>query len=129
MLAFLILIVDDHLDTCQVLVRLLRTEGIPAECVDDPRAALAVVESLKPALLILDQMMPGLRGTDLLRAIRSIPTLSDIPAIFYSAATGGEDEEEARRLGALDWLTKGRATWDELRQKVVNVYWSKVAPG
>jgi CheY-like chemotaxis protein len=117
-----ILIVDDHLDTCQVLVRLLRTHGLPAECIDNPEAALAAVKSLKPALLVLDQMMPGLRGTDILRAVRATPGVSDIPAIFYSAAAGDGDEQEARRLGALDWVTKGKASWDELRRKVLAAY-------
>ena len=118
----MILIVDDHLDTCQVLVRLLRVEGIHAECIDDPHAALAAIESLKPSLLVLDQMMPGLRGTDVLRAVRRTPGVSHIPAIFYSAAAGGADEEEARRLGAVDWVTKGRASWNDLRQKVIAAY-------
>ncbi len=114
------LIVDDHIDTCRALLHLLKREGIPAECVDDPTAALQVIDALRPRLVVLDQMMPGLRGTDVLRALRGTPTLANIPAIFYSAAEDGR--EEAHRLGALAWITKGGTTWNELRQKIISAY-------
>ena len=116
----MILIVDDHIDTCRALLQLLKREGIPAECVDDPTTALRVAEALRPTMLVLDQMMPGLKGTDVLRAIRGVPTLAGIPAVFYSAADEGRDE--ARQLGALAWLSKGKTTWADIRQKIVAVY-------
>lgn len=122
----MILIVDDHIDTCRVLLLLLKQEGIPAECVDDPAAALRVIESLRPSLIVLDQMMPGLKGTDVLRAIRSLPSIADIPAVFYSAADDGR--EEARQLGALDWLSKGRTTWSDLRSKILSIYTARTSP-
>lgn len=121
----MILIVDDHLDTCRPLVTLLRMEGIEATCIDDPRAALRVIESLKPDLLVLDEQMPGLTGLDLLHAIRGIPTLAGIAALFYSATEDGQ--AEARRLGALDWIVKGRTNWDDLRRRIVDVYRARKA--
>jgi CheY-like chemotaxis protein len=120
----MILIVDDNLDTCRALVRLLAQAGVPAQCTDDPKAALGLVRLLKPELVVLDQMMPGLLGTDVLRTMRSIPEIADIPALFYSAARHGEDE--ARRLGAEDWLVKGRASWDELKERVLRIYHSRL---
>ena len=116
----MVLIVDDHPDTCRAIMLLLRTAGILSECVNDPEAALPLVRSMKPDLLVLDQMMPGLLGTEVLRAVRSTPTVADIPAIFYSAARDGE--EEARRLGALDWLVKGKTDWKEVRAKIETAY-------
>ena len=65
-------------------------------------------------------MMPGLTGTDLLKAIRQVPAIASIPAIFYSATTDGADE--ARRLGALDWLVKGQTEFRDLRKRIVDVY-------
>jgi CheY-like chemotaxis protein len=56
-----------------------RLERIPAECVHKPATAICVIESLRPTLLVLDPMVPGLTGTDLLEAIRGIPTLASIP--------------------------------------------------
>lgn len=119
------MIVDDHIDTCRALLLLLKHEGIPAECVDDPAAALRVAEALRPTLIVLDQMMAGLKGTDVLRAIRETPSLADIPAVFYSAAEDGR--EEARQLGALDWLSKGGTTWGELRQRIVSIYMNRTS--
>ena len=121
----MILIVDDHVDTGWALALLLRSEGIQTECVNDPIAAICFIQSVQPSLLVLDQMMPGLLGTDLLRAIRGIPSLAAIPAIFYSASRDGE--ADARRLGALDWLVKGNIRWEELRRRIVAVYKAKTA--
>ena len=42
----MILIVDDHIDTCRALLLLLKREGVPAQCVDYPGAALSLIESL-----------------------------------------------------------------------------------
>jgi CheY-like chemotaxis protein len=120
----MILIVDDNLDTCRALVRLLAKAGVPAQCTDDPKAALGLVQLLKPELVVLDQTMPGLLGTDVLRTMRSIPEIADIPALFYSAARHGEDE--ALRLGAEDWLVKGRASWDELKEMVLRIYHARL---
>ena len=101
-----------------------------ASCAANPAAAAKMPGILysaadhaviKPSLLVLDQIMPGLRGTDVLRAVRATPGVSDVPATFYSAG-GEEEEEEARRLGALAWLTKGRTSWEELRDKVLAAY-------
>ncbi len=64
--------------------------------------------------------MPGLCGTDVLKAVREIPSLAAIPAIFYSATTEGE--RDARQLGALDWVVKGRTGWSELKSRIVGVY-------
>ena len=116
----MILIVDDHIDTCRALLELLKRQGIPSECVEDPRAALRVAEALRPDLIVLDQMMPGMTGTDLLKAIRGVAALASIPAIFYSAADTGR--EEALRLGALDWLSKGGTTWRDLQSRIIAVY-------
>jgi CheY-like chemotaxis protein len=116
----LIVIIDDHVDTGLAMTKLLGRCGIPSRHFDSAAAALAVIEALRPSLLVLDQIMPGLWGTDVLRAIRSIPALAEIPAIFYSASFEGEDE--ARALGAKVWLSKGKTTWEQLIDAVQAAY-------
>lgn len=116
----MVLIVDDHPEICRGLAKLLELRGVEAKCVNDPAAAVRLVESLKPDLLVLDQMMPGLNGTDVLKAIRSIPALAAIPTVFYSASTEGQ--EEARRLGALEWLVKGQTDWLDILTRIAEIY-------
>jgi PleD family two-component response regulator len=77
-------------------------------------------------MLVLDQMMPGLLGTDLLKAIRSIPAIAHVPAIFDSASAAGE--VEAPRPGALDRLVKGQISWEDLIARIINVYHSRRPP-
>ena len=116
----MILIVDDHLDTCHPLAALLRMEGIETRCLNDPRAAVEEIERRRPDLLVLDADMPGVDGLELLRAIRAVPALVDLPTVFFTGTTEGE--AEARTLGALDWVLKGATDWDELHRRIVGVY-------
>ena len=116
----MILIVDDHLDTCHPLAALLRMEGIETRCHNDPRAAMEDIERRPPDLLVLDADMPGVSGLELLRAIRAIPALVNLPTVFFTGTTEGE--AEARAMGALDWVLKGETHWDELHRRIVGVY-------
>jgi DNA-binding response OmpR family regulator len=101
----MILIVDDNPESCRPLVKLLRMEGIAAFCIEDPFTALGAIVGRPPDLLVLDVVMPGLSGIELLRLIRGNLTVAQIPAIFYAA--GDAEQGEAQAPGALDWVVKG----------------------
>jgi CheY-like chemotaxis protein len=64
-----VLVVDDHLDTCELLVRLLQLSGYLAVCVESGPAALDFLGRRKPDLMILDMKMPGMSGLDVLQAV------------------------------------------------------------
>jgi CheY-like chemotaxis protein len=114
----MILVVDDLPDTCRVLVRLLRISGYQAECVSSGDQALAVMKAIKPQLVVLDEMMPGKSGMDVLKELKAKPELSDVPVLFYSASYDPHKAEEARQAGAVDWLVKGSTQWTELLGKI-----------
>src|SRR5687767_12792727 len=75
----MILIVDDHPDTCGFLVRLLGKRGYAATCAASGEAALAALAGVRPSLIVLDYMMPGMSGLDVLRRIRSDAALAAVP--------------------------------------------------
>ena len=103
----MILIVDDHPDTCGFLIRLLGQRGHAATSAGSGEAALAALAEVRPSLIVLDYMMPGMSGLDVLRRIRSDAALAAIPVVIYSAAAhDGELRAEALRLGAADWVPK-----------------------
>src|SRR5437763_1707134 len=79
----MILLVDDLADSCRALVRLLKLSGYQAECVSSGDQALAVMKAIKPQLVVLDEMMPGKSGIDVLRELKSRPELADVPVLFY----------------------------------------------
>ena len=125
----MILIVDDHEDSCDALKRLLNLSGhTDVDCVYSGEDALSYVRSeRKPDLMVLDYMMPGMTGLDVLRKLRSEPDLRDVPVVFYSADTTGQAAHSARMLGAKAWMTKGGMEWPELIHTIDTVAADAVA--
>lgn len=105
----LILIVDDHHDTCRLLARLVRTLGWEAEAVQSGPAALEFLRRspAPPSLVLLDVMMPGMDGFDTLLQIRRTPGANAIPVVMVSAMSGQEYRERAVELGAAEYWVKG----------------------
>src|SRR6185436_17598746 len=79
-----VLIVDDDVDGCRPLARLLRYVGHAAFFVHDGRAALSLLDQLRPDMILLDVMMPGLDGIEVLKHIRAHPVHKDLPVVVYS---------------------------------------------
>ena len=113
-----VLVVDDHVDTGQVLVRLLRHSGCDAASVESGLAALSHVGERHTDLVILDVMMPGMTGLDVLRQLRRDPRFAALPVVMYSACTDDACRGEALRLGAQDYVVKGRLDFPSLRELV-----------
>ncbi len=106
----MILIVDDFRDGAEALCKLLRAAGYPCEWVGSGPEALALVRAHppeQPLLLILDDMMPGMSGVEVLRSIRNDPTIAGRPVVMHSAGFDLEHRDEAMSLGALAWAMKG----------------------
>jgi CheY-like chemotaxis protein len=113
-----ILVVDDHHDVGRALVRLLRHFGFAAEHVVSGEDALARVAQTAFDLVVLDVMMPGIDGIEVLRRLRNDPRTAKVPVAMYSAMAQADVEAQARRLGANDWWPKGGFDYDQLRRRV-----------
>jgi two-component system cell cycle response regulator len=68
---------------------------------------LALAHAQKFDLILLDHMLPGISGLEVCRRVKADPTLHDVPVIFLTAHPSPDDEHEAGRLGAADYLRKG----------------------
>jgi two-component system, chemotaxis family, chemotaxis protein CheY len=110
----MILVVDDHADTARVVVKLLKQCGHRAKvlsCGDDLFAELAT--SSAPRLVVLDVNMPAVDGIDCLRRLRANADWRTIPVIMYSADFTFERMQEAKQLGASEYVVKGAMGWPE----------------
>ena len=101
-----VLVVDDDFDTCRVLGRLLRAHGHATACCPDGAAALAHLAGHVPALVLLDLMMPGLSGLDVLRRIRGDDRLAGVAVVLYTAAADPNLARDGRVAGATDVVLK-----------------------
>ena len=102
----LILIVDDHPENLTIIGELLQpTYAVRAA--NSGERALRLAEMLpQPDLVLLDVMMPGMDGYEVLARLRGSAATAAIPVIFLTALNSSEDEERGLMLGAMDYITK-----------------------
>ena len=98
-----ILIIDDDVALCEVLAERLESEGFSLEAAHDGATGLARAQSREHALVVLDLMLPGLPGLDVLRNLRMH---SGIPVLILTARGEEVDRILGLELGADDYLPK-----------------------
>jgi two-component system, OmpR family, phosphate regulon response regulator PhoB len=101
-----ILIVEDEIDVAELLAHHLRKEGFAVEIIDNGRVALNWLKSERPALIILDLMLPELSGLDLCRIVKSNPGTEGVPIVMLSARIEEIDRVLGFELGADDYVVK-----------------------
>ncbi|MBK9019099.1 MAG: response regulator [Sulfuritalea sp.] len=103
----LLLIVDDVPANLSILGDLLHDAGYQVKAATSGRAALRyATQEPRPALIVLDVMMPEMDGYQVLSALRQNPLTRDIPVIFLTALDNARDEERGFQHGAADYITK-----------------------
>lgn len=101
-----ILVVDDYELNRDMLVKWIERKGHHAVAADGAETALAQLESESFDLVLLDIMMPGVDGFEVLRRIRARKSLMELPIIMVTAKDQPEDIVRALELGANDYITK-----------------------
>jgi diguanylate cyclase (GGDEF)-like protein len=101
----LVLIVDDDPDL-RALARLQLSEGFDVLQASNGPECVTLASSHRPDVILLDMMMPGMDGAQVLTALSSDGSTRDIPVIFLSALDQTEDRVRGLEGGAIDWITK-----------------------
>lgn len=102
----MILIVEDE-EAIRELIRInLVAAGYATAEAADGAQALERAKAIKPDLILLDWMLPGLDGTDVLRHLRADPALAAIPVLMLTAKSEESDVVLGLELGAADYVTK-----------------------
>jgi DNA-binding response OmpR family regulator len=101
-----VLVVDDD-PVIQFLVgELLRAAAYDVRVVDDGDEGWAAIQEDPPELVVLDVMMPGLDGDEVLSRIRANPATADLPVLLMSALNSEEDVARGFAAGANDYVRK-----------------------
>jgi twitching motility two-component system response regulator PilG len=98
--------VDDSPAILTGLTQILRTGGYQVIPIGEPSQVMAILEREKPALVLLDLLMPDLNGYDLCKLIRQHPELRQMPVVFLTGKDGLVDKMRAKLLGVKEYLTK-----------------------
>ena len=101
----LVLVVDDDEDM-RILARAQLGEGYDVLAAEDGVHCVELARAEQPDVILLDMMMPGMSGADVLRALGEQDATKDIPVIFLSALTAIEDRVKGLEEGAVDWISK-----------------------
>lgn len=81
-----ILIIDDELDMAEAMATLLQDEGYAAHAVSAGETGLEFMKKELPHLVIMDVMMPTLKGNDVAKAMKDLVELSNVPILLMSAS-------------------------------------------
>ena len=101
-----ILIADDESAVRQVIKAILGGQGHEILEAADGERALEIAAAEKPGLVLLDVLMPGKSGVDILQDLKGNRETNGIPVIMVTALNGPQDEQRAMKAGALDYITK-----------------------
>ena len=105
MTATRVLVADDDADIRELVEFKLTQNGYAVEAVSDGLAAWESFQADRPSLVILDVMMPGLSGIDVLRKIRESDA-ADVPVLLLSAKSRDSDVDTGFAIGADDYVIK-----------------------
>ncbi len=101
-----ILVVDDAKENIQAISAILRDKGYQVLVATDGQKALDLLEKVRPDLILLDIMMPGMDGFEVCARLKASPNWVEIPVIFLSGKTETADIVRGFELGAVDYVGK-----------------------
>jgi len=96
-----VLVVDDHPSVLRFIEIDLKLRGFEVITATSGEVALKLIKSKKPDIMLLDIIMPGMDGFEVLKKLRAF---SQLPVIAFSASHGSQDDAISR--GASDFITK-----------------------
>jgi len=101
-----VLIAEDEPNIVESLTFLVERAGFAVVSVKDGATALQSIQNLRPALVVLDVMLPTVNGFEVLQAVKGTPDLKDIPILVLTARGQEVDRQRAESLGADAFITK-----------------------
>ncbi|WP_147110971.1 response regulator transcription factor [Tateyamaria sp. syn59] len=101
-----VLLVEDEINIIEAMQFLLSREGWDVDTHSDGATAVDKVRAMKPDLVVLDYMLPGKNGIDILSELRADPEFARLPILMLTARGQGRDREQAEKAGVSRFMTK-----------------------
>ena len=113
-----ILIVEDDKFLRELIAQKLIKEGYEITETVNGEEGIKAIEKEKPDLVLLDLILPGINGFEVLSRMKADPILAEIPVIILSNLGQKDDIERGLKMGAVDYLIKAHFTPGEIIDKI-----------
>ena len=101
-----ILVVDDDPNSLDIVRTYLEARGYHVATATDGKEALSRMEEVRPGLVLLDVMMPGMDGWEVARVIKNHPGFGHVRVVMLTARSDFADKQQGLRSGADDYIVK-----------------------
>lgn len=112
-----VLIIEDDPLMMRMYQRVFKFSGINAEAASDGKEGLEKAKRRKPALILLDVMMPQMNGLEVLGELKNNSDTKDIPVIMLTNISGSKDSKKALAMGAVEYIVKSDYNPEEVADK------------
>lgn len=112
-----VLLIEDEPNISEAIRFILSRDGCDVTALADGLDAMRVVQELQPDVVILDLMLPGRSGLEILSDLRADPVTQGLPVLMLTAKGHGRDREAAERAGVSLFMTKPFSN-DDMRAAV-----------
>ncbi len=116
-----VLVIEDDKFLRELILQKLTKEGYETSEAIDGEEGIKKIKEEKPHLILLDLILPGIDGFEVLSRMRDDSAVSSIPVIILSNLGQKEDVEKGLKLGAADYLIKAHFTPGEIIEKIKNI--------
>jgi len=116
-----ILIVEDDKFLRELIAKKLSSEGYQISEAKNGEEGIKKITDEKPDLILLDLILPGIDGFEVLKQAKENPQTAEIPVIVLSNLGQRDDVEKGLGLGAVDFLIKAHFTPREIIDKIKSV--------
>jgi DNA-binding response OmpR family regulator len=101
-----VLVIEDEPNIVEAIRFILMRDGWDVSTLSDGRLAEETIKSRRPDVVILDVMLPGRSGLEILAALRADAATESLPVLMLTAKGQGRDRAEAERIGASRFMSK-----------------------
>ena len=117
-----ILVVEDESFLSKVLAERLEDEGFKqVDVAGNGEEAISKVKEHRPDIILLDMILPKMNGFEVLETLKADPKLKIIPVIVLSNLGQDQDIDQAKAMGAVDYLVKSNFSLQKVVQKITEV--------
>lgn len=115
-----VVIIEDEREAGELFAEMMRVSGYKVSLATNSQEGLALLRQTRPDVVVLDIMMPGLSGLDVLKEMRATEHLKDVPVVIVSAKGTPADVRNGLAAGAQAYMTKP-VGFQELKATVAKV--------